>query len=47
MGSIPFSFQDQQSYTCIMKVRCRIAERFAPEYDVEKIYEELHAVSVV
>ena len=26
---------------------CQVAERFAPEYDVEKIYEELHSVSVV
>ena len=26
---------------------CRVAERFAPEYDVEKIYDELHAVSTV
>ena len=25
---------------------CRIAERFAPEYDVEKIYEELQSVRV-
>lgn len=26
---------------------CRIAERFAPEYDVEKIYKELKGVNVV
>lgn len=25
---------------------CQIAERFAPEYDVEKIYDELQSVSV-
>ena len=25
---------------------CQIAERFAPEYDVEKIYDELQAVRV-
>lgn len=26
---------------------CQVAERFVPEYDVEQIYEELHAVSEV
>ena len=26
---------------------CKVAERFAPEYDVEQIYEELYAASEV
>lgn len=25
---------------------CKVAEKFAPEYDVEQIYKELHTVAV-
>lgn len=25
---------------------CKVAEKFAPDYDVERIYEELHTVAV-